>query len=125
MKFNANQHPSDTIFSVGDWVYLKLQPCGQLSTMLTKHQKLSKCYYGLFQILERISPVACKLDLPSTSKIHPVFDISSLKPHKRQTLPTTITTFPSTFVDNHLVLRPNLFWTEGPSRMTPLQQNKF
>ncbi|GKA21451.1 ty3-gypsy retrotransposon protein, partial [Tanacetum coccineum] len=42
--------------------------------------KLSKRYYGSFEILERVGKVAYQLGLPPTSKIHPFFHVSLLKP---------------------------------------------
>ncbi|XP_075633736.1 uncharacterized protein LOC142606238 [Castanea sativa] len=65
--------------SVGDWVYLKLQPYRQFSLRSSNFHKLSPRYYGPFQILQRIGKVAYKLDLPTSCSIHPVFHISCLK----------------------------------------------
>ena len=39
-------------------------------------------YIGPYEIIEQISPVAYKLKLPSTIRVHPVFHISLLKPFK-------------------------------------------
>jgi hypothetical protein len=79
MKKQSDQHRSERSFSIGDFVYLKLQPYVQTSLAPRSHQKLAFRFFGPFRILACVGSVAYKLDLPSHSTIHPVFHVSQLK----------------------------------------------
>lgn len=87
MKANADKHRHDTQFSVGDWAYLRLRPYRQKS-MAPSYTKLAKRFYGPYQVIDRIGPIAYKLALPDTSHIHNVFHVSLLKLHQGPS-PTT------------------------------------
>ena len=79
MKAQADAHGSEREFTVGDMVYLKLQPHIQSSVASCSNNKLSFKYYGPFKVLQRVGSVAYKLDLPDTAQIHPVIHVSQLK----------------------------------------------
>jgi hypothetical protein len=79
MKHNADKNRSERSFEVGDLVFLKLQPYVQSSVAPRAHHKLLFKYYGPYNVLERVGEVAYRLDLPLTSRIHPVIHVSQLK----------------------------------------------
>ncbi|KAM0057208.1 putative nucleotidyltransferase, Ribonuclease H [Helianthus debilis subsp. tardiflorus] len=79
MKSYADQHRRDVQFDIGDWVFVKLQPFRQHSVRLQRHYKLGRRFFGPYQILERIGPVAYKLQLPPEARIHNVFHVSMLR----------------------------------------------
>lgn len=79
MKRQADKSRSERQFSVGDLVYLKLQPYVQSSLAARANQKLAFKFFGPFRVLAKINEVAYKLELPAASLVHPIFHVSQLK----------------------------------------------
>jgi len=80
MKLYADKHCIDLQFSVGDYVFVKLQPYHQHSIRLQRNHKLGMCYFRPFNVLSKIGFVAYMLELPPQAKIHLVFYVLVLKP---------------------------------------------
>ncbi|GAU36702.1 hypothetical protein TSUD_16140 [Trifolium subterraneum] len=80
MKEQADMHRVHHQFKVGDLVFVKLRPYRQNSVLGRRVHKLSKRFYGPFKLIKAIGEVAFELELPPSSRIHPVFHVSQLKP---------------------------------------------
>lgn len=119
MKRVADAPRRDICFNIGDWVYVRLRPYRQTSIQPT-YSKLSKRFYGPYPIVKRIGQVAYRLQLPSSSKIHPVFHISLLKPHHGPP-PPEAPNLPAFTVDHHPLVQPLrlLDWKMDESTMPP------
>ncbi|KAD4888403.1 hypothetical protein E3N88_20476 [Mikania micrantha] len=79
MQQQANAHRRDVTFTAGDYVFLRLQPYRQKTLAKRRYEKLSPRFFGPYMIKRVVGPVAYELDLPPTSRIHPIFHVSLLK----------------------------------------------
>ena len=105
MKLLADRQRRDVQYEVGQLVYVRLRPHRQNSLRSQATNKLAKRYYGPFPILERIGTVAYRLQLPETSKIHPVFHCSMLQPHHGP-LDLPVSSLPLDAVQNQPLVKP-------------------
>jgi len=60
-------------FEIGDWVYLKLRPHRQQLMVRRIHKNLTPMNYVSYKIVEKLGAVTYKLQLPSSSQLHPVY----------------------------------------------------
>jgi Chromo (CHRromatin Organisation MOdifier) domain len=72
MKKFADTNRTERSFVVGDWVYIRLQPYRQVSISNSRNHKLNLCFYGPFEIEERVGS-SCVFRL--------VLHVSQLKIH--------------------------------------------
>lgn len=82
MNIYVDNKRRDISYNVGDWVYVELRPFRQTFASLSGYNKISKRYYGPFQISKKLGKVSYHLTLPPSSKIHNIFHYSLLKPHQ-------------------------------------------
>jgi hypothetical protein len=96
MQDKANKKRSECTFDTGDWVLLRLRPYRQQTVHRRNSQKLAKRYFGPFKVRRRIGAVAYALELPASSRIHPVFHVSLLRKYHGEDPQSHYTTLPST-----------------------------
>ncbi|KAJ0986077.1 hypothetical protein J5N97_004433 [Dioscorea zingiberensis] len=105
----ANNRRRFLEFEVGDRVFLKVSPWKGVFRF-RKRGKLNPRYIGPYEIVDRVGPVAYRLELPEElSRIHNVFHVSVLRKclgdqHQILSGPT-------------VELAPDLTYVEGPVRI--------
>ncbi|GJW64056.1 putative reverse transcriptase domain-containing protein [Tanacetum coccineum] len=78
-KSYADKRRKPLEFSVGDYVLLKVSPWKGV-VRFGKKGKLAPRFVGPFEIIEKVGPVAYKLDLPEElDGVHDTFHVSNLK----------------------------------------------
>ncbi|KAA0036857.1 pol protein [Cucumis melo var. makuwa] len=99
-KSYADERRKNLEFDVGDMVFLKVAPMKGV-LRFEKKGKLSLCFVGPFEILERIGPIAYRLVLPLVfSTVHDVFHVSMLR--KYVVDPTHVVNFEPLHINENL-----------------------
>ena len=105
-KSYADLKRKEIEFQVGDQVFLKVSPWKRVFRF-GKKGKLSPRFVGPYPVIERIGPVAYRLELPQElEKIHNVFHVSMLRRYRSD---------PSHVISPEVIqLQPNLTFEEEP-----------
>lgn len=107
MKKYADRKRRPFKFEVGNWVWLRLQPYRQNLVNHWSCLKLTKRFYGPYQIVRKVSSVAYRLKLPPDNTIFPVFHIALLKPFQGNPPEETISPLPPLAKEAHPVIFPS------------------
>lgn len=111
MKLQHDKHKREIEFSEGEWVWVKLKPYRQHS--LDHRGQYSPKYYGPYQVESKIGAVSYRLALPASSKIHPVFHASLLKPCHGRPNPKQTIPLPEEYYENRPLITPSVVLNLG------------
>jgi hypothetical protein len=75
---NANRSRRDLVFQVNDLVLLSSANLSLALQASRPSRKLQHRFTGPYKIIQKVSPVAYKLKLPPSLKVHPIFHVSLL-----------------------------------------------
>ena len=76
----------DIRYEIGEKVFLKVSPWNKVMRF-GKNGKLSPRFIGLYEVIEKVGPVAYRLALPpELEKIHNVFNVSMLRRYRSDPL---------------------------------------
>ena len=116
-KSYADKRRKDLEFEVEDRVFLKLSPWKSV-VRFGKQGKLSPRYIGPFEIVERVGPVAYRLDLSEElSRVHNVFHFSMLRKYISD--PSYVLEAPE------IELRHDLSYEEQPVQILGREENEL
>jgi len=82
MRAQHDRHHRHVEFQVSQWVWLRLHQRLAASIIDKSAGKLAPRFYGPYRVLERIGPVAYRLELPPRSRIHSIFHVVFLKKYE-------------------------------------------
>lgn len=113
MKTAHDKNHRDLSYDVSEWAWLRLHHRSAAGITDKTHAKLPPKYYGPFQVVERVGPVAYRLSLPPKSRIHDVFHVVFLK--KFHGAPPTQVAHLPPIVHGRVLPRPAKVLRERPS----------
>ena len=105
-KSYVDMKRKDILYEISEKVFLKVSPSKKVMRF-GKKGKLSPRFISPYEVIEKVGPVAYKLELPpDLEKIHNVFHVSMLRRYRSD---------PSHVVSSETIeLRPDLTYEEEP-----------